>query len=64
MLESEHKRVLGVEVWKSHGKRFSIESLNGWYCEGPEIREHYRSAAKFLSKVALKQGDVLTIQFK
>lgn len=57
------KMPLGIEVWRHRGKKFSIDSLGGWYSENTSYEVNCNLAKDFVGGADLTDDDLVTIQF-
>ena len=64
LLERNLVPVLGFDVWRRMGARYSIDHTAIWYSPVPGVREDYVSALAALSRTAPGAEDVVAIQFR
>ena len=63
LLASNNVRPLGIEVWRSTAKGYTIDSLAGWASSTREPNGAPREAVEAIAAAHLAPLDAVTIQF-
>ena len=64
LLEHHSVPVLGFDVWRRAGTRYSIDHAAIWYSPIPGASEDYGSALAALTRAAPGPEDVVAVQFR
>ncbi|MEQ4574452.1 MAG: hypothetical protein ABN502_05855 [Gammaproteobacteria bacterium] len=63
LLQANHVRLLGIELWRSIAGRLELDISEIWYSSHSDAMDRYVDAQHYFNRVETRSGDVFTIQF-